>query len=198
MVGAFDGAIFANHAVAVVGGDGYLAGGWCRGGWGGGIWHLLNIVLEALEALSPAGFVTIQVMAGFFCDAEEVGGEGEFGFAVGLVGEGDGVEEFEQGIAMGVQCAAGEDETLGVDDFPVCAEHGIDGSVRAAHVDVDFAAWADVPLAAGVGEAVRAPPLGQMGGMGPGLEDEAAGGVEYAGGDEFARGGGGCVFGGHG
>ena len=80
---------------------------------------------------------------------------------------------------------SGEDEPVRLFNFLKRPAHGKDGAVGAAHVDADGAARTRVKLVHGVGELMRSPPLCEMLGFGPCLEDEGARRVEDAGEGQF-------------
>src|SRR5271156_2876166 len=81
-----------------------------------------------------------------------------------------------------------EDEPVRFFNLFKCPAHGKDGAVGAAHVDANGAAGTRVKLVHSAGEVMRAPPLNEVIGFGPRLENEAARGVEDAGESEFLAG----------
>src|SRR5271170_3123866 len=90
-----------------------------------------------------------------------------------------------------------EDEPVRFFNLFKCPAHGKDGAVGAAHVDTNGAAGTRVELVHSAGEVMRAPPLCEMLGFGPHLEDEATRGVEDAGEGKFLSDdvGGGVIYG---
>src|SRR6266478_3471259 len=83
-------------------------------------------------------------------------------------------------VAFRVHPAAGEDDSFRLDDFAVNVLRPVVFAFRRLHMDSAGAARAEVHLQNGADVASWAPPMNQMFGVGPGLEDDAARRVEGA------------------
>src|ERR1700682_1949976 len=101
---------------------------------------------EALETLRPTGLHTVEILSGHSCRFDHARLQRELRLAVVVV-KSDGVEHFEHRLPIVVQRSGREYPPLRLDDLVENAGHGIDGALRSAHVDADYAARPDIHFA---------------------------------------------------